>query len=73
MTEDQRQAADRPGGALLRPPHALDVGPEDSMEASLQQVINEGSPQSWELICVAQDPKGEGYLLIWDTSGFFFG
>jgi hypothetical protein len=43
------------------------------MEASLQEVINEGSPQSWELICVAQDPKGEGYLLIWDTSGFFFG
>ncbi len=43
------------------------------MEASLQEVINEGSPQSWELICVAQDPKGKGYLLIWDTSGFFLG
>ena len=38
-----------------------------------KKAINEGARQSWKLISVAQDPKGEGLLLIWDTSGFFSG
>ncbi len=38
MTEDQRQAADRPEAVRYRVPHTpLDAGPAGSMEASLQE------------------------------------
>ena len=51
MTEDQRQAADRPEAVRYRVPHTpLDAGPAGSMEASLQEAIDEGSCQSWKLI-----------------------
>jgi hypothetical protein len=74
MTEDQRQADDRPEAERYYVHHTpLGAGPEDSVEASLQEAINEGARQSWKLISVAQDPKGEGFLLVWDTSGVFSG
>lgn len=38
MTEDQRQAADRPEAVRYRVPHTpLDAGPAGSMEASLKE------------------------------------
>jgi hypothetical protein len=75
MTEDQRQAAQRPEAERYYVHYAsLEAGPEGgSTEAALQVAINEGSRQSWKLISVAQDPKSDGFLLIWDTSGFFSG
>ena len=74
MTEHQRQAAERPAAERYHAQDAsLDVGPEDSPEAALQEAINEGARQSWKLISVTQDPTSEGVILVWDTSGFFSG
>lgn len=74
MTEHQRQAAERPAAERYYAQCAsLDVGPEDSSEAALQEAINEGARQSWKLISVTQDPTSGGVLLVWDTSGFFSG
>ncbi len=74
MTEHQRQAAERPAAERYYAQYAsLDVGPEDSPEAALQEAINEGARQSWKLISVTQDPTSEGVILVWDTSGFFSG
>ncbi len=74
MTEDQRQAAERPEAERYYVHYAsLEAGPEGSTEASLQEAINEGARQSWKLISVTQDPQSDGFLLIWDTSGFFSG
>jgi hypothetical protein len=74
MTEDQRQAPDRPEAERYYAHYAaLDVGPEGSTEAVLQEAINEGSRQSWKLISVTKDPTSAGVFLVWDTSGFFSG
>jgi hypothetical protein len=51
MTEDQRQAADRPEAVRYRVHRTpLDAVPAGFVEASLQEAINEGSRQSWKLI-----------------------
>lgn len=43
-----------------------------SVEAALQEAINEGARQSWKLVSVTQDPTaGDGVILVRDTSGFF--
>ncbi len=74
MTEHQRQAAERPAAERYYAQYAsLDVSPEDSSEAALQEAINEGARQSWKLISVTKDPTSEGVILVWDTSGFFSG
>jgi len=74
MTEHQRQAAERLAAERYYAQYAsLDVGPEDSSEAALQEAINEGARQSWKLMSVTQDPTSEGVILVWDTSGFFSG
>ncbi len=74
MTEHQRQAAERPAAERYYAQYAsLDLGPEDSPEAALQEAINEGARQSWKLISVTKDPTSEGVILVWDTSGFFSG
>ena len=74
MTEDQREAPDRPEAERYYAQYAaLDDGPEDSTGAALQVAINEGARQSWKLISVTNDPTSEGVFLVWDTSGFFSG
>jgi hypothetical protein len=74
MTEHQRQAAERPAAKRYYAQYAaLGVGPEGSPEAALQEAINEGARQSWKLISVTKDPASKGFLLVWDTSGFFSG
>jgi hypothetical protein len=74
MTEGQREAPDRPEAERYYAQYAsLDVGAAGSVEAALQEAINEGARQSWKLISVTQDPTSNGVILVWDTSGFFSG
>ena len=75
MTEDQRQAAERPAAERYYAQYAAlgGVGPGGSPETALQEAINEGARQSWKLISVTKDPTSQGVLLVWDTSGFFSG
>jgi hypothetical protein len=74
MTEEQREAPDRPEAERYYAQHAsLDAGEGGTAEASLQEAINEGARQSWKLISVMQDPTSGGVLLVGDTSGFFSG
>jgi hypothetical protein len=70
MTEEQREAPDRPEAERYYAQHAsLDAGEGGTSEAALQEAINEGARQSWKLISVTQDPMSGGVLLVWDTSG----
>ena len=74
MTEHQRQDAERPVAERYYAQYAaLGVGPGGSSEAALQTATNEGARQSRKLISVTKDPKNEGVILVWDTSGFFSG
>jgi hypothetical protein len=74
MTERQREAPDRPEAERYYAQYAsLDVATGGSVQAALQEAINEGARQSWKLISVTQDPTSEGVFLVWDTSGFFSG
>jgi hypothetical protein len=74
MTEGQREAPDRPEAERYYAQYAsLEVGAAGSVEAALQEAINEGARQSWKLISVTQDPTSNGVILVWDTSGFFSG
>ncbi len=45
----------------------------DSLDVSLQEHLNGGSKNSWQLVGVVQDPKGNGVLLVWDTEGMISG
>lgn len=74
MTEEQRDAPDRPEAERYYAQHAsLDAGEGVSSEAALQAAINEGSRHSWKLVGVTQDPTSDGVILVWDMSGFFSG
>jgi hypothetical protein len=75
MTEGQREAPDRPEAERYYAQYAsLEAGAAGSVEAALQEAINEGARQSWKLVGVTQDPTASnGVILVWDTSGFFSG
>ena len=45
----------------------------DNFGVTLQEQLNEGSKNSWQLVGVVQDPKGESVLLVWDTEGMISG
>ncbi len=51
----------------------LAPGTEVSSLSTLQEAVNKGARQSWRLLGVAQDPKSQGILVVWDTSGFISG
>jgi hypothetical protein len=36
--------------------------------ATLQEAVNRGARHSWRLVGVAQDPTGQGVLVVWDTT-----
>jgi hypothetical protein len=46
----------------------LDSGTDLSPLATLQEAVNRGARHSWRLVGVAQDPTGQGVLVVWDTS-----
>jgi len=74
MTEHQREAPEGAEAERYFAQYAsLEVGTGGSVQAALQEAINEGARQSWKLISVSQDPTSEGVILVWDTSGFFSG
>ncbi len=75
MTEEQRDAPDRPEAERYYAQYAsLDAEEAGgSSVAALQAAINEGARQSWKLVGVTQDPTSDGVILVWDTSGFFSG
>lgn len=46
----------------------LESGIDLSPLATLQEAVNRGARHSWRLVGVAQDPTGQGVLVVWDTS-----
>ena len=51
----------------------LAVETDASSLTTLQGALNKGARQSWRIVGVAQDPKSQGVLVVWDTSGFISG
>lgn len=45
----------------------------ENFDVTLQEQLNEGSKNSWQLVGVVQNPNGEGVLLVWDTEGMISG
>lgn len=45
----------------------------DNFDVSLQEHLNEGSRNSWQLVGLVQEPNGNGVLLVWDTEGMISG
>jgi hypothetical protein len=73
MTEQQRKAPGRPAAERFYAEHVGLPAAGGSMEAALQEAINEKTKRSWKLVSIAEEPSGDGLLLVWDTSGFFSG
>ncbi len=59
-----------PGGGRALPSRAysLKSGTEVSPLATLQEAVNRGARHSWRLVGIAQDPTGQGVLIVWDPS-----
>jgi hypothetical protein len=48
-----------------------DTAEEGASLKTLQEAINRGARQSWNLVSVTQDPTSlESVLIVWDTAGF---
>ena len=73
MTEQQRKAPGRPPAERYCAEYVGLPTAEGSAEAALQAAINERAKLGWKLVSMAKDPGGEGFFLVWDTSGFFSG
>ena len=73
MTEQQRKAPGRPAAERYYAEHVGLPTAGGSVEAALQEAINEKTKRSWKLVSIAEEPSGDGLLLVWDTSGFFSG
>ena len=73
MTEQQRKAPGRPAAERYYAEHVGLPVAGGSVEAALQEAINEKTKRSWKLVSIAEEPSGDGLLLVWDTSGFFSG
>jgi hypothetical protein len=73
MTEKQRKAPNRPAAERYYAEYVGLPAADGSAEVALQEAINEGARQSWNLIGLAKAPGDDGLFLVWDTSGFFSG
>ncbi len=73
MTEQQRKAPGRPAAERYYAEYVGLPTAENSVEAALQEAINEKAKQSWKLVSMAKGPGDDGLFLVWDTSGFFSG
>jgi hypothetical protein len=49
------------------------VEKSENFDVTLQEQLNTGSKNSWQLVGVVQDPNGESVLLVWDTEGMISG
>jgi hypothetical protein len=74
MAEREREAHGVPESERYHAEYVpLAGGAEGASLAALQEALNENARHSWKLISVTQDPTSQGFLLVWDTSGFFSG
>jgi hypothetical protein len=73
LTEQQRKAPGRPAAERYYAEYVHLPAAGGSVEAALQEAINEKTKRSWKLVSMAKEPGSDGLLLVWDTSGFFSG
>jgi hypothetical protein len=74
MAEREREAHGVPESERYHAEYVpVPDGTEGASLVALQEALNENARHSWKLISVTQDPTSQGFLLVWDTSGFFSG
>jgi hypothetical protein len=73
MAEQQRKAPGRPAAERYFVQYLGLSAAGGSKDEILQEEINERAKVSWKLISIAEEPGGDGLLLVWDTSGFYSG
>ncbi len=73
MAEQHRKAPDRPAAERYYAEYVRLPATEESIQAALQEAINEKAKRRWHLVSVTQNPTSQDLFLVWDTSGFYSG